>query len=104
MAAKVGPRLGPVDVVSSIPRSRVRGEYNASLRRTLTFPNYWICAREVQGAQRRVGWLMLLLPGRDIGPIAATLPRRPAIVDHSVGQEGVGAGGLADPDVALCGS
>jgi len=38
---------------------------------------------------------------RQIGPVAGALPRRPAVVDHSVGQKGIVARNLLDPHIAL---
>ena len=42
--------------------------------------------------------------GRQVGPVPAPLPGRAPVVDHPVGQEGVVAGHLSDPHVALGGT
>ena len=44
-----------------------------------------------------------LLPGRQVGPVAAPLPWSAAVVDHPVGQEGVLPRDLLNADVPLPG-
>ena len=42
-----------------------------------------------------------LFPGGQVGAVAAALSRSAAVIDHRVGQEGVVADELVDPDVGL---
>ena len=48
-------------------------------------------AHQVSTSFPRVDPERSLLPRRQVGPVAAALPRGPAVIDHPVGQEGVGA-------------
>ena len=45
----------------------------------------------------------LLVPGRQVGPVAAALARSAAVVDHPVGQEGVLPRDLLNADIPLPG-
>ena len=48
--------------------------------------------------------LEALFLGGQVGAVAAALSRSAAVIDHRVGQEGVVADELFDPDIALGGS
>ena len=56
------------------------------------------------GLKNSLGTVLIsLLRSRHVCTIAAALSRRPAVVDGSVGQEGVVAGDLRDPHITLGG-